>query len=217
MKKKLDDLLSIERKYLEQLNQTKEINFRYIENTSENISKYTYNNYVKKRNKKLNKSMDLGTTNYNKKENDSKSGISLSFRNIKYKNDKKDNTTEHTQSSSINIFKVNKNKSVDNKVNNNNINKNIKKNISKKINKSIDKSIDKNVKSRNRENNLKVNKKICKSVVNIKETNKNIKNIRNIKKESAEKYKIRNMHESYVDYLEKIKNKNSIKSTKMKK
>ena len=44
-----------------------------------------------------------------------------------------------------------------------------------------------------------------------------MKNIRNIKKESAEKYKIRNMHESYVDYLEKIKNKNSIKSTKMKK
>jgi len=209
MKKKLDDLLSIEKKYLDQLNQTRESNLRYMENTSETISKYSYSNYIKKGKKKLNKSVEIES----KKGNDSKLGLSISVRNIKSKNYKKDYITEHTQSSSRNIFKVNRNKSIDkisinnakNNKNNNNKNNNIK-NIKNK-----------NIKNRNKESDFKTYKKINKSVVNIKETNKNIKNIKNIKNASIDKNRVRNKHQSYLNFLEKNNNKSAIKSTKKKK
>ena len=201
MKKKCDELLSLERKYLEQLNQTKEDNLRYIENTSENISKYSYNNFIKKHTRKLNRSMELELCSNDKKGYDYKSAISHSMKNIKNKSEyKKDNITEYTQSSSISIFKENKSKqnNLKTKINNKNI-----------------------IKRRNKDSDLKENKRIYKSFdinpINKKSSNNNInnKNNKDIKNKNVNKIKVRNKVQSYKNFIEK--NKNAIKYMTKKK
>ena len=201
MKKKCDELLSLERKYLEQLNQTKEDNLRYIENTSENISKYSYNNFIKKHTRKLNRSMELELCSNDKKGYDYKYAISHSMKNIKNKSEyKKDNITEYTQSSSISIFKENKSKqnNLKTKINNKNI-----------------------IKRRNKDSDLKENKRIYKSFdinpINKKSSNNNInnKNNKDIKNKNVNKIKVRNKVQSYKNFIEK--NKNAIKYMTKKK
>ena len=203
MKKKCDELLSLEKKYLEQLNQTREDNLRYIENTSENITKYSYNHFIKSHTRNLNRSMELELYSNNKKGFDSKSGIYNSMKNIKNKSDnKKDNITEYTQSSSISIFKENKNKqnNLKVKINNNNA-----------------------IKRRNKDSDLKENKKIYKSfdmnpinikASNIKTKNKNNKDIKD-KNTNTNKANVKNKIQSYKNFIEK--NKNAIKYMTKKK
>ena len=202
MKKKCDELLSLEKKYLEQLNQTKEDNLRYIENTSENISKYSYNHFIKKHTRNLNRSMDLELYSNNKKGYDYKSAMSSSMKNVKNKSDyRKDNITEYTQSSSISIFKENKSKQNNLKVRINN--------------KSI-------IKRRNKDSDLKENKRIYKSFdnnnpINKKTSNSNINNKSNkdIKNKNVNKMKVKNKVQSYKNFIEK--NKNAIKYMTKKK
>lgn len=202
MKKKCDELLSLEKKYLEQLNQTKEDNLRYIENTSENISKYSYNHFIKKHTRNLNRSMDLELYSNNKKGYDYKSAMSSSMKNVKNKSDyRKDNITEYTQSSSISIFKENKSKQ-----------NNLKVRIS---NKSI-------IKRRNKDSDLKENKRIYKSFdnnnpINKKSSNSNINNKSNkdVKNKNVNKLKVKNKVQSYKNFIEK--NKNAIKYMTKKK
>jgi len=202
MKKKCDELLSLERKYLEQLNQTKEDNLRYIENTSENISKYSYNHFIKKHTRNLNRSMELELYSNNKKGYDYKSAFSSSMKNVKNKSDyRKDNITEYTQSSSISIFKENKSKQ-----------NNLKVRIS---NKSI-------IKRRNKDSDLKENKRIYKSFdnnnpINKKTSNSNInnKNNKDVKNKNVNKMKVKNKVQSYKNFIEK--NKNAIKYMTKKK
>ena len=202
MKKKCDELLSLEKKYLEQLNQTKEDNLRYIENTSENISKYSYNHFIKKHTRNLNRSMELDLYSNNKKGYDYKSAMSSSMKNVKNKSDyRKDNITEYTQSSSISIFKENKSKQNNLKVRINN--------------KSI-------IKRRNKDSDLKENKRIYKSFdnnnpINKKSSNSNINNKSNkdVKNKNVNKMKVKNKVQSYKNFIEK--NKNAIKYMTKKK
>jgi len=202
MKKKCDELLSLEKKYLEQLNQTKEDNLRYIENTSENISKYSYNHFIKKHTRNLNRSMELDLYSNNKKGYDYKSAMSSSMKNVKNKSDyRKDNITEYTQSSSISIFKENKSKQNNLKVRINN--------------KSI-------IKRRNKDSDLKENKRIYKSFdnnnpINKKTSNSNINNKSNkdVKNKNINKLKVKNKVQSYKNFIEK--NKNAIKYMTKKK
>lgn len=175
MKKKCDELISQEKKYLEKLNETKENNLRYIENTSENLSKYSYKYKIKGQMRNLNRSVELES--YSKKINDvSKSAISYSIRNIKSKIDKKENLTENTQSSSKNIYQTKKEKQ-----------------ISKNNNSAI--------KGRNRCSYcsyLNDNKSKCKSVVNIKENSKNNKIFKTFVKENIDKTKEKNNGEKKI-------------------
>ena len=202
MKKKCDELLSLEKKYLEQLNQTKEDNLRYIENTSENISKYSYNHFIKKHTRNLNRSMELDLYSNNKKGYDYKSAMSSSMKNVKNKSDyRKDNITEYTKSSSISIFKENKSKQ-----------NNLKVRIS---NKSI-------IKRRNKDSDLKENKRIYKSFdnnnpINKKSSNSNINNKSNkdVKNKNVNKMKVKNKVQSYKNFIEK--NKKAIKYMTKKK
>jgi exonuclease SbcC len=202
MKKKCDELLSLEKKYLEQLNQTKEDNLRYIENTSENISKYSYNHFIKKHTRNLNRSMELELYSNNKKGCDYKSAMSSSMKNVKNKSDyRKDNITEYTQSSSISIFKENKSKQNNLKVRINN--------------KSI-------IKRRNKDSDLKENKRIYKSFDNNNPINKkasnsyiNNKNNKDVKNKNVNKMKVKNKVQSYKNFIEK--NKNAIKYMTKKK
>jgi hypothetical protein len=201
MKKKCDELLSLEKKYLEQLNQTKEDNLRYIENTSENISKYSYNHFIKKHTRNLNRSMELELCSNNKKGYDYKSAMSSSMKNVKNKSDyRKDNITEYTQSSSISIFKENKSKQNNLKVRINN--------------KSI-------IKRRNKDSDLKENKRIYKSFDNNNPINKkssnniNNKNNKDVKNKNVNKMKVKNKVQSYKNFIEK--NKNAIKYMTKKK
>ena len=155
MKKKCDELLSQEKKCLEKLNQTKESHLRYIENTIDNISKYSFRNFYKIPMRNLNRSMELELYSNDKKNSDySKSVLSYSVRNMKNKSDKKDSTiTEYTQSSSRNIFKRNKNKEKQEFKTNNSL-----------------------IKRRNKNSDLNDNKTFNKSFFNIKEQNKTARN-----------------------------------------
>ena len=193
MKKKCDELESVEKQCLEKLNETKENNLRYIENTIENVSKYSYVYYYKKgKMRNLNRSMELESYSNNKKVGDSKSVLSCSAKNIKSKIDKKDNiTTEYTQSSSINIVKDNKN----------NKKQNFKSGSA--------------VKRRNKDT-LKENNKISKSFINIKERNKTNKALKKLETDNMETIN----KSSYKKDINKniLKNiKKSLKTTKKNK
>ena len=158
MKRKCSELESVEKKYLEKLNETKESNLRYMENTSESLSKYSYVYYYKKgRMRNLNRSMELDSLSNDKKGIDSNTFYSTSVKNIKNKNDKnekKDNTTtDYTQNSSISIFK---NSKYSNKVNIKGRN---------------------NTKGRNNDT-LKEHPQTSRSVINIKENISNNKKIK---------------------------------------
>ena len=109
IQQKCNELENIEKKCLENLNKTKLNNIRYIENTSESLSKFTYgfNKIGTMRN--LNRSMELDK--YSKNKMNINTVLSPS---IKIKIDKKDNITDYSNSSSKSIFTNTKNK---NKIN----------------------------------------------------------------------------------------------------
>lgn len=100
IKKKCTELESIEKKCLENLYKTKEQNMKYIENTTESLSKYKYGFNKFGSMKNLNRSTELD--NYYKNNNKIYTVLSPTFRS---KISRKDNITEYTNSSSRDIFK----------------------------------------------------------------------------------------------------------------
>ena len=196
MKRKCSELELVEKKYLEKLNETKENNLRYMENTSESLSKYSYVYFLKKgKLRNLNRSMELDSYSNDKKGTNSNTLISSSMKNIKSKNDKNDKrdntTTDYTHNSSISIF-------INSKYSN-------KKNIKGRN----------NVKGRNNDS-LDDRAKTCRSVINIKENNKKNKIIKTSRNNNRDNLKKSNTKTDNAKTILK-KNKNVAKFLTKKK
>ena len=106
MENACNQLESMEKKCLESLNKTKDFNLKYIENSSDNKSKYFFSPNRFGHHRYLNKSMDMDYSDDKKFNNSILSPSVQSQKDIK---DKFNNTT-FTQSSSVSNFRTKRNK-----------------------------------------------------------------------------------------------------------
>ena len=181
-----NELETIEKKCLENLNKTKDYNLKYLENSFDTKSKFFFSPKRFKPIKNLNKSMEM-EYNLEKKMNNSILSPSVKCQkkdDLKDKDKDKINNTTFTQSSSVSNFRVKRTKQyIRNDRNNNSIygkrnvgksvnsNNNKEKKIIKINNKNINKYINKN--NNNNHNKINNNQNVSYNIKNIKNGNNN--------------------------------------------